>query len=225
MKNIIIPTISLLSLPLSASIVVDNFDSGTFNDLQTGVGSSTFTQTGIATSDTIGGIRSVKSDVITGTGSSRVNTDQTAGQFTWNVDSATSGLAHLYYGSSATGGSHLNADFSAESAIQFDVISTDVPGTMRIELVMNGGASIWEVDVAVPGLIVTPISAAVDFSSFTHVSGGAMDLSDVDAMTFEVTNALASSDWQFDAITVVPEPSTGALLGLAGLLLILRRRT
>jgi hypothetical protein len=38
-----------------------------------------------------------------------------------------------------------------------------------------------------------------------------MDLADLDGVTFEVLDAHPSTDWQFDAISAVPEPSTGTV--------------
>lgn len=227
MKYIALLAIPALATSLSATAVsIDDFDTGSFDITQSGVGSLSSDQAGVGI---LGGNRKVTATNTVGGGDNNINNDTPTGQFNWNQDGSTDGSFSIKYGSDG-GFSDLNADLSATglSAIGLGIIKSDIGGFVKVTLTMNSGA-IWENQEVVPADVggTGPASGYVllfEYSGFSHVSGGAFDATDVDGITFTVDQDYSSADWQFDSISAVPEPSSTALLGLGGLALIMRRR-
>lgn len=243
MKYITLLAIPALATSLGAAVTIDDFNEGLFNFSQTGetggndgANVTTSSQTGLTTTATIGGAREVRAHNVSGTGDNNVNNQDNPGQFTWNMDSSTTGHFHLNYGSNG-GFTELDADFSAENAVAIAVIASDISGFLNITFNMNSGASVWTAQATVPAGVgqaapnpPSPQNLIISFIDFTHVSGGAFDVSDIDGITVEVAQDYTSADWRFDSIDVIdvptpaPEPSSAALLGLGAAGMLLRRR-
>ncbi len=252
-KKLILGSALVLSPNLFGSIVlIDSFNEGTIATSQTGIGSNFDTDSGLGS--VAGGFRISRAHVTAGSGSNDINNTDTAtpGVFTWNNDAAATGHFHLYYGYSVfnpafgadieqTNAAHSFSDMNlnlvsagpANDRIRISVISSDLSGPIRINMVSNrtGTVSMVTQTVNLPAAVglggpASPFNLDFFFSGFTVVSGGTFDFADVDQVTIEAATDLTSVDWRLDQVSAVPEPSVlaPALLGLGAMVLRRRRR-
>lgn len=233
MKYITLLTIPALASSLSASVMIDNFNDSVTNITVNGVASAIDLDT--ALSSAIGGSRETRVHNTASAGPNDDNTANTNGdEFTWSQEADATGHFHLAYGSliAAPDGFNLNANFGSDDKVIITVISSDILGPISVQFAMNVGEaneSVWGRTVLLNQVggfgLPSPYDLVFNFSDFTLISGtGAFDKTDVDGVMIEAAANLSSADYKFDNIYTIPEPSSTALLGLAGLALIVRRR-
>ena len=228
-----------------ASVSIDTFADASSNLTFDGVGSDVQQ---VITASAIGGNRELRvhnTAADTPTDTNHAFTDNT-GAFTWNVDTGASGHFHLSYGSLMTDpvGAALDADFSADNALEINVLFADQAGAFNVYFLVNEGEaneSTWKSDASVflpsvTGSVATedsPYALTYEFANFTQEggSGATFDVTDVDGILIEAGEDMEAADWKFNfvesttvVVTAVPEPSSVALLGLGGLALAMRRR-
>lgn len=115
-------------------------------------------------------------------------------------------------------GGPLNADFSADDFLTFRILLADFGG--KADVTLTDGLSNWATVTEFFPATTSALSVSIPLSAFVGV-----DLSDVDLIQVKFSGP-ASWDLHLDAIetTLVPEPATAALLGLAGVPFLLFRR-
>jgi PEP-CTERM motif len=243
---------SVLSLgTVSAqTIIIDNFTStvtapapngSNFNISFSGVGSQTFTNTGLNASTVINptggtdaGIRISRAHITTGTNTINVDNTGTNDQLNVGLGTATSGHFHLYYGYNSFDATlapnaqlpaaynDLSRDFTGggNNSITLSALNPDHNGGVTILLISGRGTgSEAVVSANVPYVTGNPSNQTLTFL-FTAFPG--INFTDIDQIIIEPTGDIpAAGDLSLDNIIVtvsaVPEPATYALMGLSGL--------
>lgn len=231
----------VMTTGINAQVInIDNYNQGTggntFSHDQTGPGSNSNLHTGL-TATTVGDQRIARVHVVAGAGTVNINNTSDPGTFSISLPSSSTIQAHfhLYYGynsydsgaSSPTSGTHNFADLNVDTTslvnpqVAFTLIRMDNPGDIRVTLVSDrtGSAAFRTVTLNQPGNL-TPINVSVTQADFAAGSGsGTLNWADIDQVILESGDLGDSTDLRLDNLqfTSVPEPTTYALIALAGL--------
>lgn len=155
------------------------------------------------------------------------------GRWIYNEESGQKGLGVARWDGLTTGGDInqgglMNMDLTAfGSAFKVDILDADatVPLTIRAWTLLADSSyllSSLRIDAASVG------SYVFNFADFTSISGAKADFSNVGALELQINGfGVNDLDTQIDMISVVPEPGTLALAGIAllGLGAIRRRKS
>lgn len=211
--------LAVLIAPSARSFTIDNFEEGDFNVVDPGLPTTpTFgEQTGLLTSNVVGGVRLVRA---TATGTAAV---ATANLVTTGLDdsvllsdtglNSSSGFAFIYDGvaggntNSGTAGT-LNLNLSGATSI--DVTGNLPVGGPSIRLTLWSGA-------AQQSTAFKPVVNGVN--SFLLAPFVGVNLADIRAIQVSIEDIDPVATFSITSIEAVPEPTTGLLfgLGLAGL--------
>ncbi len=216
-------TIGLVS-QTEASILIDDF-----TDVQASwpltvdtVGNTqTINESGL--NNVLGGTRqtsvTLTSAAFPGLDDLRINIFVAPGVFDYTSTSEATGQLGLLYDA---GGAGLNADFSNQIGLNIDFLAFDYgsAAALPITATMSDG-----VNTATLTLSLNSVGAQSAFFSFGDFAGiGSLDLSAISSVSFEF-DAGAGADFRISQInTIIPAPGAIALLGLAGLVGVRRRR-
>jgi hypothetical protein len=229
------------------SVVIDNFNEGTFNITATsGTPSVSQLDQGLSNSNTLGTRRISRAHFISGGGGGdQVNVNNTAnpGRFSTNLTATATGHFHLYYGYTAYDPAssdpvsplHTFADINADIAgglpggnigVALDFTTLDHNATLILKLVTNhtgGGQTVSVVSKPVTANL-SPFVVQFTNAELTAgiVSGPGLNFADVDQVILEVGDLEGGTDLVLDSLrfTSVPEPTTWALIGCTGLLAV-----
>ena len=205
-----------LALPVSADITIDNFNQGgvdIFVDNNTTT--ATDTDTGLATTNTVGGERYAVLHWQAGSDSTTLQINQAGenfGKCGFGSQPANDGWFELIYGNSTD----LNADLTqngTNDSIGIRFLFSDIAGTTTVTVVTTGvGSSTLSKNNPMGGEMDTWLW--FNYSAFS----GSADFSNIDKITVS-SDGVAGADTIFDMVGTsqqIPEPSSFALIGLAG---------
>lgn len=141
------------------------------------------------------------------------------------VTSASNSDAELFYGGT---GNFLNEDFSGLGSsfnfvVDFNSVAITGPATMMLDLALTSASGGASQNVSVP---FSSGATSVQFSSSLFTVIDFHDVDSIDLSAFGTFSTGGSFDIQIDNFTAqsVPEPTSVALLGIAGCTVLLRRR-
>lgn len=255
---VMVGVVLLFNAPAHAQIVsffqVDNFDNPVgFILPQVGPGINSALQTGLGTSNTIGGQRIAAIEFTSGTGSADINNANVPGQLSVNLDNNANGRGRLYYGYNAyvftdpdpESGVHtfndLNANIytglglvngsNAQFDFRFTVLFDDLGGTMTVKLVSGRGTAneeVAQVTLNLPFLVPStfPVQDVIYTRAAFEANNPNINWSDIDQIVIETNDGPTGRDLRIDNIgfATVPEPMTMTLLGFSGAFSWLSRR-
>lgn len=206
-----------------ADIVIDNFNQGgasiVVNNSST---QATDTDTGLATTNTIGGERYAVLNWQAGTSDTTLNINQSGELIEkcgFGSQPANDGWFEVIYGNS----SDLNADLTqggTNNTFGILFLFSDIAGTTTVSVTTSGlGTSTLSRSNPMGGDMSTWVW--FDYAAF---SAGA-DFANVDKISVR-SDGVAGADTIFDMFgtSVVPEPASFALFGMAGLVILRMRR-
>lgn len=218
---------ALLAAPAFSVTIIDNFEAGPFTLVDTSVGlpglPSSAEQTGLATTDVIGGTRLIRvtataaGTLPVGTGSAILGPVLTAGDD--SVVLTTDAIANMRFfydgiggGSVASGNAGaLGLDLSGVPDILIEAANVVGAPSVRIRL--------WDsANNQLSGLVFL-----ANGTNAVSISGLTLDLSDIQQIEVAF-NVTPNNLLQVSNISFIPEPGTGLLLGGGLALLAARRR-
>lgn len=211
------------ALQSMADIVIDNFNQGSV-DILVNNGSQTASDTdgGLSTTNVIGGERYSFLQWQTGTDNTtlKINTSgDDLEKASYGSQPGNDGYYYLIYGN----GSALNADLTqggTNNRFGLRFLFSDVVGTTTVSIVTDGvGTSTLS--------HANPLGGTMDewvYFDYSDFSGSA-DFDDVDKITLTI-NGTTGADITLDhfSTTFIPEPTTLALMGMVGTVIVLLRR-
>jgi len=161
-----------------------------------------------------GGFRQVTSNHISGEGAYDLIFDGNTMQS--SAGSGVIGSFLLEYGTQA----QLNINATGTNAFQFERANLDLSAGFTATITSGAGAVVATYVSGpneIPGGGLPSSLITVPFAAFTN--GGSLDLTDIDAVTFQFTASQGSTQFLLDNIqlvSAVPEPTTIAMLGVSG---------
>ncbi len=204
-----------------ADIMIDNFQEG-YVDLTANTNNQivTDTDTGLATTNTIGGRRDSQLTWTSGAGDVTLGVNKNSdGKCSYSSPAGVDGLFQLDYGQ----GGDLNADLSAETqfALLFDV--ADYSGPINITVTTTGSGASTGMGYTPSGLQSSDPDqwVYIPFSTFT----GTASFADVDQISISIDGP-SEADYTLKEISTstIPEPGTVAMFSLIGAVLWRFRR-
>jgi hypothetical protein len=207
----------------AALYVIDNFDTGAQSAIQTGIGTSpTNTVTGLLTSDTVGGARSLKVQVTVSDGLvSKLNVVTSVGRLLFSNDDGNTGLGTTTWDANGAGLGGVDIVPGTSPYFQAWVHDSDLGVIMNIAITDTGNnTATYQASLASGPQFVNKILTGftnAGSTDFDHVSKIVMTLSGPTAQD-------CSIDMLGITTTPVPEPVTMVLLGLGGVGVLFARR-
>lgn len=220
MRNHITLGLLVVAGVANASVIIDDFTSGTYHQTITS-GSVTEFQAGTM----LGGSRYATTQVDTNVFGLELGTDIELGNYTLSAQSGVNGQGQLGYGYQDNAGTavqqDMNADLSTENQFKLDFISSDLPGTYTIGVrssSSNGGNFATYTGAFQGSSVNAPFTETVNFSEFSGFNFG-----DVDQITFNF-NSDISGDVSLSGLQAVPEPTSMVILATASAMALRRRK-
>lgn len=204
---------------LSARII-DDFSVGPVTIQQT---DSTFVnsdQQGLDPTHVLGGVRYVQTGYGGGSATQTATVDTASRKFTFTASGTTLGYVQLRYGSLTQ---PLNIDLTTDGSQYLLLSFTDItpstfPHPFNVQIYGAGTSSIFQVRPA-SSSASDIIDVLIPLSSFSPA------LSDVDSISISATRYPRDSQFSLLKIaTIMPEPATSNIIGISGIVILMRRR-
>ncbi len=212
--------IAMLAVCLStASLFAQTVLIDTFSVAQSIINNPTFPNTTAPLDQTdasaVGGIRTVTSTHTSGAGAYDLKFNGSDMQS--SADSGVLGSFLLQYGTQG----QLNLGATGTNAFQFERANLDLSAGFTATITSGNGAVVATYvsgATEIPGGGLPSQLVTVPFSAFTN--GLSLDLTDIDAISFQFTASQGSTQFLLDNLqfvtTAVPEPATVAMIGITG---------
>ena len=149
----------------------------------------------------------------------RINIFVMPGLFDYSSTSEASGQLGLLYDA---GGAGLNGDFSNQIGLNIDFLAFDFGSAANLPITATISDGMNSASLTLALTSVGAQSAFFDFNDFAGI--GSIDLSSISSVSFDFDAGLGADFRMSQINTVIPAPGALALLGIAGLLGMRRRR-
>ena len=211
-----VAAILLLAGPSQAALfIIDNFDTGAQEASQTNIGTSLVsTVSGLLTSDTIGGTRSLQVQVTASDGlDSKLNVLISTGRLSLSNDAGNTGLGTITWDANGAGLGGVDIVPDTNPFFQAWVHDSDLGVIMNIAITDTGNdTATYQASLASGAQFVN--KALADFTN-----AGNVDFNSVDKIVMTLSGPSAQ-DCSIDLVgittTPAPEPTTMVLLGIGG---------